>query len=236
MFFRNCSLPIIWLWNHLLTVFGLSATSGYLYCIYHFRPAIFTKIFNPSLKINELGDFLGGVFGPLALFWLIIGYFQQQKELRQNTEALKLQAEELKNLVKVNSEQAETDRESLKLERNRAVRETQPVFEFVEAVVMGTSGTQSEWKFKIKNVGKPAPNVRYSSTPSIPEIDKTLPKFIDTGKPNSVIWKSNTAHQTLNITVKYQGINARELEKVFELKLNKDNPSKHYYELREPTQ
>lgn len=45
---------------------------------------------------NELGDFLAGSFSPLAFLWLVLGYLQQQEELQQNTEALRLQAAELK--------------------------------------------------------------------------------------------------------------------------------------------
>lgn len=48
---------------------------------------------------NEVGDFLAGIFGPLAVLWLILGYFQQGEELRHSTEALKQQAEELRQSV-----------------------------------------------------------------------------------------------------------------------------------------
>ena len=48
---------------------------------------------------NEFGDFLAGAFSPVAFFWLVLGYLQQQKELQQNTKALELQALELKNSV-----------------------------------------------------------------------------------------------------------------------------------------
>lgn len=41
-----------------------------------------------ALKLNEIGDLLAGIFAPLAFLWLILGFFQQQKELRLNTEAL----------------------------------------------------------------------------------------------------------------------------------------------------
>lgn len=47
------------------------------------------------LPVAELGSFLEGAFAPLAFLWLVIGYFLQQKELEQNTEALKAQAEEI---------------------------------------------------------------------------------------------------------------------------------------------
>ena len=50
-----------------------------------------------SLEPNHLGDFLAGVFGPLTILWLILGFFQQGVELRENSRALDLQAAELRN-------------------------------------------------------------------------------------------------------------------------------------------
>lgn len=49
-----------------------------------------------KMELNALGDFMAGTFAPLALLWLVIGYFQQGDELRQNSRALLLQAEELR--------------------------------------------------------------------------------------------------------------------------------------------
>ncbi|MEO0364969.1 MAG: hypothetical protein AAF265_05685 [Pseudomonadota bacterium] len=51
------------------------------------------------LGLNEWGDFLAGVSAPLALFWLVIGYFQQGQELQLNTDALRAQQEELRRQV-----------------------------------------------------------------------------------------------------------------------------------------
>ena len=47
------------------------------------------------LPAAELGSFLEGASAPLAFLWLVIGYFLQQKELQQTTEALKAQADEI---------------------------------------------------------------------------------------------------------------------------------------------
>lgn len=44
------------------------------------------------LPAEEMGSFLEGAFAPLAFLWLVIGYFLQQKELQQNTEALRAQS------------------------------------------------------------------------------------------------------------------------------------------------
>ncbi|WP_052535404.1 hypothetical protein [Candidatus Phaeomarinobacter ectocarpi] len=52
-----------------------------------------------GLELNELGDFLAGLFAPLALLWLVLGFFQQGEELR-------LQAKELHESVKHAGEQA----------------------------------------------------------------------------------------------------------------------------------
>lgn len=52
------------------------------------------------LPPNELGDFLAGIIGPLALFWLVYGYHQQGK-------ALKIQSKELGAAVEQYREQAQ---------------------------------------------------------------------------------------------------------------------------------
>jgi len=75
-----------------------------------------------ALAPNELGDFLAGVFGPLAFFWLICGYLQQGIELRQNTEALSLQVRELKSAAQQQRELVLVTREHLQMERDEVVR------------------------------------------------------------------------------------------------------------------
>lgn len=52
-----------------------------------------------ALKPNELGDFLAGVFGPIAFLWLVLGFLQQGRELRISSEALQMQAKELRESV-----------------------------------------------------------------------------------------------------------------------------------------
>lgn len=72
------ALTTLWM---LLGIIYISATIGWL---------AFT-----TLPAEELGAFLEGAFAPLAFLWLVIGYFLQQKELEQNTAALRAQAEEI---------------------------------------------------------------------------------------------------------------------------------------------
>ncbi|WP_143516209.1 CbtA family protein [Pseudomonas sp. B10(2017)] len=49
-----------------------------------------------TMPLNEVGDFLAGAFGPLAILWLVLGFLQQGEELGQNTKALEFQGDELK--------------------------------------------------------------------------------------------------------------------------------------------
>ena len=57
---------------------------------------------------DVIGNFLEGAFAPLAFLWLVIGYFLQQKELSQNTEALKLQFIEIQRTAEQAVKQTET--------------------------------------------------------------------------------------------------------------------------------
>ena len=55
---------------------------------------------NPAdLRLNELGDFIGGVSSPLAFLWLVLGFFQQSREIRLSNKALHLQAREMRRSV-----------------------------------------------------------------------------------------------------------------------------------------
>ncbi|WP_375289275.1 hypothetical protein [Qipengyuania sp.] len=55
---------------------------------------------NPAdLRLNELGDFLGGVSSPLAFLWIVLGFLQQSREIRLSGKALQLQAAEMKRSV-----------------------------------------------------------------------------------------------------------------------------------------
>lgn len=64
--------------------------------IFHVGFADYSK----PMPLNEVGDFLAGVFAPLAFLFLYLGYKQQGNELKQNTIALERQATELENSVK----------------------------------------------------------------------------------------------------------------------------------------
>lgn len=89
-----------------------------------------------AMDPNEFGDFLAGVASPLAFLWLVLGYLQQGDELSQNTEALRMQALELRDSVEQQKALVEaTNRQhsfelAREMERRRAAfLSSQPVFD-----------------------------------------------------------------------------------------------------------
>lgn len=72
--------------GRLLTVAGALVTIAYSVSILWLMGDRVNQLL--TMPLNELGDFLAGVFGPLAIFWLILGFLQQGKELQQSTQAL----------------------------------------------------------------------------------------------------------------------------------------------------
>ena len=132
------------------------------------------------MPLNELGDFLAGVFGPISLMWLVIGYFQQQKELRNNSEILKIQAEELRRsveqheeLVKATREQIAIDLKSFEASQAMYSLENSPHFQITRANKESTQGARVTYCIEIVNSGKPATKVSFNSKPRMAHIEKS---------------------------------------------------------------
>lgn len=136
-----------------LTVWAWRVTVGY--CLLLLFLALLALLGDKGLDTflkmgpNEVGDLLAGIAGPLALMWLIYGYFlqgiairQQAQEVSQNTQALKLQEEALRaqveelrrsveqqsHLVSVSREQTEAGMRALQFEMRRDSQSAKPVF------------------------------------------------------------------------------------------------------------
>lgn len=98
-----------------------------------------------NLKLNEKGDFIAGILSPLGFIWLIYGYIQQGQELKLNTEALTLQAEELSNSVEQQKELVKATREELDIIKRQSSEQyikelvqRQPFFHFPNISVSRT--------------------------------------------------------------------------------------------------
>lgn len=96
--------------NRILAFIGTVLTVAYI--LLFARVSITRASELVVMPLNNIGDFLAGAFGPLAILWLVLGFFQQGIELRQNTEALRLQAHELKQSVEQQRQLVESSREA----------------------------------------------------------------------------------------------------------------------------
>lgn len=164
-----------------------------------------------AMQPNNIGDFLAGIFGPLAIFWLILGFFQQGIELRQNTRALDLQAEELRNsveqqkqLVEVSRKHVEAELEVIRFEREQQKNAARPIFVFhgVGAIFSGSEGTYSS---RVKNIGNTATEIEFSYDPPVKQSSLTKVFSWSRGEEQGLEWKYNTpmAELRLVLTISY---------------------------------
>ncbi len=65
-----------------ISIVWMAAGVWYIHGVYEADPA-------QTRSIDAVGSFLEGVFAPLAFLWLILGLFIQQRELANNTEAIR---------------------------------------------------------------------------------------------------------------------------------------------------
>ena len=98
-------------------LFGLTITFLYLILMGLYIDSEIGWPLFATLQVERMGSFLEGAFAPLAFLWLVIGYFLQKKELRQNTEAMKMQFVEIQRSAEqatVQAEATEADIEAMR--------------------------------------------------------------------------------------------------------------------------
>jgi hypothetical protein len=124
-------------------------------------------------ELNAWGDFFAGFFAPLAFLWLVLGYLQQGEELKASTEALRLQAEELKNSVQQQSElvavsRIQVQQELMALEEERERRRDAARPKFVPQHSTTTQhGPHIDFTLKLVNVGNTATRFRMRFDPEL---------------------------------------------------------------------
>lgn len=143
-----------------LFIFGTLVTVGYFVLVGYVVYGSWEGFL--ALRPNEWGDFLAGSLGPLAIFWLILGFFQQGNELKNSVATLKLQAQELANsveqqreLVAVTREQFEHERQLLQLRQQNELDAELPILTINFRYVSGTGGSirAANYKLRISNSG-----------------------------------------------------------------------------------
>ncbi len=220
--------------KNILTTIGLVLTAIYILLIVNYRRCDFINL--GAMKANEMGDFLAGVFAPLALFWLVIGYFQQQKELRQNTKALELQAKELKNsvtqqteLVKITKKQLEVEQIAFNNEEERQLRKFHPKI-IINGGKHKSTNTEIYYKLSLLNHGESVSQVSIEMEPKILNSKVSIPETFDKQNHISILWEKNTP-EDLEVILTCECGNTKMYTKIFKLSLengrysnnNKDN-------------
>jgi hypothetical protein len=104
-----CTLPVL----------GMVLTVNYFLLTYYLFHDRFFQI--AEIPLNEAGDFLAGIFGPIAFLWLVIGYLMQNKELKNSVE----QTKEAQRLA---SNQLEFQKSIRDKDEKIKIIESQPIF------------------------------------------------------------------------------------------------------------
>ncbi len=152
--------------NRLLAIVGLGLTAAYLVTLWLFLAPRAPEVL--ALAPNNVGDLLAGVFGPVAILWLILGFFQQGIELRQNTQALHLQAEELRNSVEQQRQLGRTNARAGQDGNWRVARKSGsgsrrlPGHALFFMVSVRRSVKEAEYKSRVKNIGNTATEVTFT--------------------------------------------------------------------------
>ncbi|TFL19667.1 hypothetical protein [Jannaschia formosa] len=177
-----------------------------------------------DLRPNELGDTLAGFFGPLAVFWLILGFFQQGAELRNSVATLKLQAEELAKSVEQQKEMAlvarealEHEREALNAQRREHHHSAQPKLS-VNFWPYRQDGWKAYYKLGIKNFGARISDLRINlrhpelsdKVISLAVLESGAGEDLDIGKPGGRI------AENFNGVIHFRDGNGNEQQEVME--------------------
>ncbi|MGX1087460.1 hypothetical protein [Pseudomonas sp. AP3_22 TE3818] len=143
--------------GRVLAIIGIVLTVGYVFFSWWLVGSRIQTL--QTMDLNEVGDFLAGAFGPLAILWLVLGFFQQGIELRQGTAALNLQASELKasvdqqkELVGISTDQLNMAKANAELENRRLASSIEPKFS-MNGIYSGQDSEGPRFLFRVFNGG-----------------------------------------------------------------------------------
>lgn len=160
-----------------------------------------------AMKPNEFGDLLAGVLGPLALLWLVLGFFQQGEELRHSVRALELQSEELRNsveqqaaLVEVTREQAKAEIEALHEDRRARKADNSPRFT-VHASGGMQSGNAITQYFNVHNVGAMASDVSFELSASGSKVYDRFYSAFAAGEKQRIEWSFDLRERPTDLSI-----------------------------------
>lgn len=203
--------------------------------------SIFYADTSKPMALNEVGDFLAGAFSPIAFLFLYLGYRQnsealhiQAEELRQSTEALKLQVAEMKESV----EQQKLIGQLQSIELNERHNSVAPVLNGYGSIDstrnVTATGYESEFAFyfSLKNIStNDAKNIKINLDGGINEFSEEI-----LGQHSQNSFKSQLTDDELEkyerkekierlITIDYENIFGRGYSQMFLFECNFENSS-----------
>ncbi|MCA5973047.1 MULTISPECIES: hypothetical protein [Pseudomonas] len=187
-----------------------------------------------NLKLNELGDFLAGAFGPIAFLWLILGFLQQGRELKLSTDALQLQAEELRYSVEQQSimaaaamQQIEARKTALEMQKREIEESISPIFRFVAGARSGADGGFTRTSTQVVNEGREVRDVLVTFEPPISDVGEVVIGKIPKNSPSQNIvflFSTDEAGVEGSCKVLYRREDGKRVREIFRYWIPVDNP------------
>jgi hypothetical protein len=217
-----------------LEFWGGAFTVIYLFVIGAFVTSRFDDFL--GLKLNELGDFLAGSFGPIAFLWLVLGFLQQGRELKLSTDALKLQAEELKNSVEQQTimaqaatAQIDAQLKTLQIQQAEVERSVSPILRFDSGFRNGGlgAGAQIKTDVTVSNGGKEVWDVEIEFSPAIGTFEAaTLGRLTGGGRSSPLSFEFLCGADDVlgSCTVAYTRADGQKRKELFEYRIEASNP------------
>lgn len=206
-----------------LAWFGVILTTIYVGAILYLMNANWDAF--RILEPNAWGDFMAGSFGPLAIFWLVLGFFQQGQELRLQVKELALSVEQQKELVGVTRETLDHERKIVEHREKARKNSIRPEFLFTGA---GGSSTGQKIKntLRITNAGASVSGVSFEISPT-PVYNGAHPfGFWETGTERTIEMQFlETGHiASGSITINYTDADKNRYRSSFKLTPNPESP------------
>ncbi len=211
--------------GRLLAVLGVLLTGFYLLFVWRVVGDRFYLL--DEMALNEVGDFLAGVFGPLAILWLVLGFFQQGLELRQSTTALKMQADELKSsvvqqaaMVEVSRQQLDAALSAAQYERDLSEKNCEPHIDFQFDHIRYMPKIDCAL-FKLKNTGPRCTSlsVIYSESDEIQRDLGYFEVFSEKELQIEVDIRNLTKSEGRKVSLSYTKINGSRSHQIYEAQL-----------------
>lgn len=139
--------------SRLLSLLGILITLVYLGFAYWL---IGDRLFQlQTMELNAVGDFFAGIFGPLAILWLVLGFFQQGIELRLQVKELNSSVAQQKELVSVTRDQLSSEMEVIREARDERRRSLMPQIK-IDTQVTEMFADSVGFNITLRNIGHSA--------------------------------------------------------------------------------